>query len=411
MYDKLFYKISEFSFMERKMENTNLSEEETKLRKEAEEDFYWGNLHLARFLYEQGKINEAEEIYSQISGEDDTAGDANAEYCMLLLEQGRDLEAVEYYFNVLKNSDTAPREMLTVYVATMLTEENLNRPFWVETTLPTLNDILATLSYCVGVDVTLYIESILIYRTNSKDAEIRKWAKCWLFNLYISGSYDIEGDRYYSPLSPIDSDDFKSIDKLCEMIDFIPTFEIEWLDRCSAFDHLPDNFDNKDIMKFIRAFAKYDPEKIDLHTYDKQDFFSGFYSDISDYLEKNGENIGFIPNGLDFIPCYTFQNCEEIECMVIPEGIKEIGGSVFKNCINLREISLPSTLESLWHSAFENCTSLKSIVIPKNVKEIEEPFIGCSSLETVYFECEQEDICLDYFGIGDEVEIVWGYKG
>ena len=32
------------------MENTNLFEEETKLRKEAEEDFYWGNLHLARFL-------------------------------------------------------------------------------------------------------------------------------------------------------------------------------------------------------------------------------------------------------------------------------------------------------------------------------------------------------------------------
>ena len=110
---------------------------------------------------------------------------------------------------------------------------------------------------------------------------------------------------------------------------------------------------HEDLHGFIRAFAKYEPEKIDLHTYDKQDFFSGFYSDISDYLEKNGENIGFIPNGLDFIPCNTFQNCEEIE----------------------------------------------------------EPFIGCSSLETVYFECEQEDICLDYFGIGDEVEIVWGYKG
>ena len=60
------------------MENTNLFEEETKLRKEAEEDFYWGNLHLASFLYEQGRISEAEEIYSKISGEDDTAGDSNA---------------------------------------------------------------------------------------------------------------------------------------------------------------------------------------------------------------------------------------------------------------------------------------------------------------------------------------------
>lgn len=55
---------------------------------------------------------------------------------------------------------------------------------------------------------------------------------------------------------------------------------------------------------------------------------------------------------------------------------------LFSGCTNLEEITLPSNLTMLAQNMFTNCTSLENITIPASVKNIDNAFIGCTSLRS-----------------------------
>ena len=88
-----------------------------------------------------------------------------------------------------------------------------------------------------------------------------------------------------------------------------------------------------------------------------------------------------IPKSVRQIGNNAFRECESLESLVIPNGVKEFNGWVFLDCKNLKTISIPSTITYVSYEAFSGCSSLKSIKLPDGVTKIEGgAFSNCSNL-------------------------------
>lgn len=91
-----------------------------------------------------------------------------------------------------------------------------------------------------------------------------------------------------------------------------------------------------------------------------------------------------IPEGVDRLQFYTFQNCRNLRKAVLPNSITMIGSSAFKGCERLGEIVLPERLEKIKENAFQDCISLKRIRIPESVTSVgTEAFQNCKSLKQI----------------------------
>ena len=92
-------------------------------------DFYWDTLYLADELFEQGKYEEAEELYKKIAGDQDATGDANAHYGYLLDKMGRYAEAFDCFARVLYGyADTSPRDGVADFLCMSFLNED--SPYW-----------------------------------------------------------------------------------------------------------------------------------------------------------------------------------------------------------------------------------------------------------------------------------------
>ena len=82
-----------------------------------------------------------------------------------------------------------------------------------------------------------------------------------------------------------------------------------------------------------------------------------------------------------YIPIFAFNNCENIEKIIIEGNVEGIGPTAFANCTGLNEIVLPDSLLYIDVGAFMNCTSLIDITIPNSVDFIGYyAFYGCTGL-------------------------------
>jgi hypothetical protein len=79
----------------------------------------------------------------------------------------------------------------------------------------------------------------------------------------------------------------------------------------------------------------------------------------------------------------VFQNCKEIEEIVLPNGIKRIGDSAFSGS-GVRKINLPEGLLQIGECAFEK-TKMKEIYIPSTLAEIPRECFASSKLENISF--------------------------
>lgn len=70
---------------------------------------------------------------------------------------------------------------------------------------------------------------------------------------------------------------------------------------------------------------------------------------------------------------------------VIPESVVEIETGAFEGCNGLTDVTVPANVVKFGLQIFRNCKGLKSATILGAVKDIDDPFFGCSSLETVTF--------------------------
>lgn len=93
-----------------------------------------------------------------------------------------------------------------------------------------------------------------------------------------------------------------------------------------------------------------------------------------------------IPDWITSIPDQAFDGCSKLTSVTIPESVTSIGLCAFSNCVSLTQIDLPAELTTLGPGVFRGCTSLTSIDIPGTVSTIEQlTFSGCTSLQSVTF--------------------------
>lgn len=97
---------------------------------------------------------------------------------------------------------------------------------------------------------------------------------------------------------------------------------------------------------------------------------------------KMGEVI--IPDGINEISSYAFENCKDITSVTIPISVKKIGLSIFKGCTKLKSVYIYSNIEELGLSSFEGCVNLEEVILPDTLKIIGyDAFKGCINLTEI----------------------------
>lgn len=357
-------------------------------------DFYWDTLHLADDLYDQGKYEEAEELYRKIAGEKDLSGDANSHLFQLLLDAGKYEEALEYYRYVQDCCDTSPREGAYVRMAQELSnpESKLFMYFDEEAflyeCLPFICENYVRLDKiddeddsCDNVEAgELYlkknIETILLTRAKSENEEIKKDAKYQLLWLYLNGKFRV-GDF------SLDSPDARNIEKVCqasvvfaEYPDTIDELYCDFSYFSTVIDDIYTNYKvgmNEYTKRFVIATLKHAEELRNI-----EEVFNKVERELcACFRFDEGEGfpfyLGYIPKGLSRIPTISFSYGgfdynDELESIVIPDTITTICDMAFRDCSSLTSVVIPASVTSIGMDVFLGCASLTSITVDENNK-------------------------------------------
>ena len=103
--------------------------------------------------------------------------------------------------------------------------------------------------------------------------------------------------------------------------------------------------------------------------------------------DTTGELI--LPEGLETIGSYAFQNLTQITKVVIPDSVTSIGSYAFSGCTGIKKINsdtdgelrLPEELETIGSYAFQNLSQITSVVVPDSVTGIgSSAFYGCNAI-------------------------------
>ena len=101
-------------------------------------------------------------------------------------------------------------------------------------------------------------------------------------------------------------------------------------------------------------------------------------------LYINGEPIInlVIPETVESIGNYAFNNCTSIASLTISDSVKSIGSYAFNGCSRLASIEIPNSVTQIGNNAFSGCYGLKSLSYNSNA--IGAHFNYISSLESIF---------------------------
>ena len=68
-----------------------------------------------------------------------------------------------------------------------------------------------------------------------------------------------------------------------------------------------------------------------------------------------------------------FQECIDLQNVVIPNGVVSIGRQVFQECTGLTSLTIPSSVRNIGDFAFFYCTSLREVHFQGNAPNVETP--------------------------------------
>ncbi len=120
-----------------------------------------------------------------------------------------------------------------------------------------------------------------------------------------------------------------------------------------------------------------------------------------------------IKSGTKTIAGSAFENCKDLETVVIPDSVTNICNFAFQNCTSIKSITIPDSVTHIGVGSFEDCKRLKSITIPDSVKSIgEDAFYNTSYYnnannwdKNILYVCNHL-ICSKFYSYADEVQYV-----
>lgn len=91
-----------------------------------------------------------------------------------------------------------------------------------------------------------------------------------------------------------------------------------------------------------------------------------------------------VPNSVEKMAARVFDCCTSLVEAKLSDSIKKLSLGVFSDCTSLESVNIPAMSKTIADEAFAGCVSLKSLYIPELVKKIDESaFVGCESLEVI----------------------------
>ncbi|CAJ1963769.1 unnamed protein product [Cylindrotheca closterium] len=89
-----------------------------------------------------------------------------------------------------------------------------------------------------------------------------------------------------------------------------------------------------------------------------------------------------VPGSVDRLFESAFEDCQELEEVMLEEGVEGLGRRTFLGCAMLTTVRFPSTLRTILDYAFYDCHSLSSVELPLSIEIIGiGAFENCSSLQ------------------------------
>ena len=104
---------------------------------------------------------------------------------------------------------------------------------------------------------------------------------------------------------------------------------------------------------------------------------------IGDYAFEDNTRVELvvIPNSVKRIGAYAFWGCDNLDTVVLGKGLTSVGDYAFTGCGGLEQMTIPSNIQSIGVSAFADCVNLKDISIAAETTSIHETaFDGCYRL-------------------------------
>ena len=134
----------------------------------------------------------------------------------------------------------------------------------------------------------------------------------------------------------------------------------------------------------LQSYGKvYDPSDDVYWSYDKLtlSFDEGITEIPDDFGYSSDVNSYSLPQSLQRIGGYAFEDNDKLVSITIPDNVSYIGSEVFCSCERLKNVRLPKSCKELPRSLFALCHALDSIDFPTDLTNIGNgAFAGCDSL-------------------------------
>jgi hypothetical protein len=92
----------------------------------------------------------------------------------------------------------------------------------------------------------------------------------------------------------------------------------------------------------------------------------------------------FVPNSVINIGRFCFSSCRNLNVVHLSKNLQRISNGLFDDCYKLESINIPQSVESIGTGSFNGCNRLKKVLIPHNVKNIDlNAFTNCKKIEII----------------------------
>lgn len=92
-----------------------------------------------------------------------------------------------------------------------------------------------------------------------------------------------------------------------------------------------------------------------------------------------------VPDGVITIKLWSFRNCA-LSGVILPDSVTHIEEYAFDNCANMESVILSENLKVIGMRAFMSCKALKEITFPASVEKVDYgAFSGCTGMQSATF--------------------------